>query len=428
MPEASRRQILHVDVNSAYASFERVLDPSLDGRALLVLSNNDGAAVALSAEAKALGLKLGDPWFKIAPSAERLGIVAKSSNYALYGDLSSRFMQLLARYCNPTEVYSCDEAFAQPKGTPEELYRLAAEIRSAMFRVLHLPVCVGVAPTKVLAKMANKWAKKVPAFEGVCVWDLVPEAEREALIHRLPTSEIWGVAGRLSRRLAGHGITTAAQLRDAPADEIRARYGVVLMRIVLELRGIPCLPIEQERVGREQLIFSRSFSRPITTPEDMATVMSVYAQNASARLARHHLQARMLQAFAGTSFYSNGVQDHPHALVRLPMPTADPVLLTKAAKSLVPQVIPGVRYVRACVMLTDLAPAGAQSPLEIFENVHEERGIGTLIENVNRRHGRGTIGLGSAGLRGGPDWTMRQEMRSPRYTTHWDELAVVKAS
>jgi DNA polymerase V len=423
-----RPSIALVDVNCFYASAERAFDPSLEGRPLVVLSNNDGCAVTRSPEAKALGIPLGEPWFKLAPRAKEWGLVARSSNYELYGDISARVMELLGRYSAWLEVYSIDEAFLGVSGTPEELQQLGHNMKTAVRRNVGVPVCVGIAGTKTLAKLANKWAKHNPAFDGVCHWEAVPADRREALMAGLSVIELWGVASRLTKRLNGLGIQSVLDLARADPIRIRDRFSVVLMRTVLELQGTPCIPLEEERIGRDQLIFSRSFSVPITTAAGLRQVLGVYAQQASARLARHGLQAKVLTAFAGSSAYNLTDSSYPSVCVPLPMPTADPVLLAKAAYALLPGINDGIKYVRAGIMVTDLRPTGNQAPLAVFENPHEERGIGPLLEEVSRRYGRGSIGLGHAGIRGGPDWTMKRDMLSPRYTTHWDELPVVKAA
>ncbi|MFK0007763.1 Y-family DNA polymerase [Paenarthrobacter sp. NPDC090520] len=429
-PATMRRlpEIAHVDVNCFYASAERAFNPALEGRPVIVLSNNDGCAVTRSPEAKRLGIGLGDPWFKLKPRAKEWGLVALSSNYELYGDISSRVMELLGRYSAWLEVYSLDEAFLGVKGDPDHLLLLGREMKAACRRNVGVPVCVGIAPTKTLAKLANKWAKNNPAFNGVCRWDSVPAEQRAALMSRLSVIEIWGVATRLTKRLNAIGIFTISDLARADPVAIRDKFSIVMMRTVLELQGTPCIPMEEERIGRDQLIFSRSFSTPITTAAGLRQVMSVYAQMASARLAKHTLQAKVLTAFAATSHFNPTEKSFPTTCVVLPAPTADPVLLTKAAHALLPHLHDGVKYVRAGIMVTDLRPTGNQKPLEIFENPHEERGIGTLLEDVTKRYGRGSIGLGHAGIRGGPDWTMKRDMLSPRYTTHWDELPLVKAA
>ena len=393
-----------------------------------MLSNNDGCVVTRTAEAKALGIPMGEPWFKLAPRAKSWGLVALSSNYELYGDISARVMELLGRYSAWVEVYSIDEAFLGVNGTPVQMRQLGRTIKDAVRRHVGVPVCVGIARTKGLAKLANKLAKHNQDFAGVCHWESIPEDVRDGLMSRLSVVELWGVATRLTKRLNAMGIRTILDLKNANPVMIRDRFSVVLMRTVLELQGTPCIPMEEERVGRDQLIFSRSFSTPVTTAAAMGQVMSVYAQQASARLAKHGLQAKVLTAFAGTSHYNQDNISYPSVCVPLPMPTADPVLLHKAANSLCERIYEGVKYVRAGIMVTDLRPTGNQSPLELFENPHEERGIGTLMESVSKKYGRGSIGLGSAGVRGGPDWSMKRDMLSPRYTTHWDELLLVKAS
>ncbi|MFJ4168916.1 Y-family DNA polymerase [Paenarthrobacter sp. NPDC089714] len=429
-PALMRRmqEIAHVDINCFYASAERAFNPALEGKPLIVLSNNDGCAVTRSPEAKKLGIGVGDPWFKIAPRAKEWGLIAMSSNYELYGDISLRVMELLRRYSAWQEVYSIDEAFLGVKGGPENLLELGRTIKEACRKHVGVPVCVGIAPTKTLAKLANKWAKHNPAFNGVCRWDSVPADQREALMARLSVIEIWGIATRLTKRLNAIGIFSILDLVRADPVKLRDKFSIVVMRTVLELQGTPCIPMEEERIGRDQLIFSRSFSTPITTAAQLRQVLSVYGQMASARLAKHDLQAKLLTAYAATSVYNPNDKSFPTVTVRLPMPTSDPVLLTKAAHALVPKFQEGTKYAKAGIMVTDLRPTGNQKPLEIFENRHEERGIGPLLEQVSKRYGRGSIGLGHAGIRGGPDWSMKRGLLSPRYTTRWDELPLVKAA
>lgn len=422
-----------VDVNSFFASAERAFDPSLEGRPLIVLSNNDGCAVTRSSEAKKLGIKMGDPWFKLKhlaseniPVQQRL--VAKSSNYELYGETSNRFISILQRFASDVEVYSCDEAFLALKGTPEELLNIGRMIKQTVLRNTGLPICVGIATSKSLAKLSNAYAKHNADFNGVCHWDSVPLAQREHLMRNLPVNEVWGIAGRLTKRLNAMGIHTVLDLSRANPVMIRDRFSVVVMRTVLELQGQSCIPLEEERLTRDQLIFSRSFANPVTTRADMRQVLALYAQQASARLAKHGLQAKVLTAFAGTSHFNPNDRSHPSVCVPLAMPTADPVLLGKAAFTLTNFVGEGIKYVRAGIMLTDLRPSGNQSPLALFENPHEEKHINELLENVSAKYGRASIGLGAGGLKGGPDWSMKREMLSPRYTTHWNELPVAKAS
>ncbi|KAA0977195.1 Y-family DNA polymerase [Paeniglutamicibacter gangotriensis] len=424
----SNEYIAHVDVNSFYVSCERAFDPTLIGRPVIVLSNNDGCAVARSDEAKALGIEMGAPWFKLAPTADSLALVAKSSNYELYGDLSARVMQLLGRHSAWVEVYSIDEAFLGVRGTLPELQALARRMKQDVMDHLGLPVCVGIAKTKTLAKLANKAAKKNAHLGGVCVWDAVTLEDREQLLGRLPTVEIWGIGPRLAKRLMGLGIRSMKDLRDADAVMLRNRFSVVMMRTVLELRGTPCIPMEEEHEIKGQLIFSRSFSTPITDTHGMEQVLGIYAQQASARLHKHQRQAKVLTAWAMTSYYNTRDSHQPSVTVALPGPTADPLLLTRAAKALLPKILDGVKYARAGIVVTDIRPTGAQETFEPFVNPHEAKDIGPLIQKIKQRHGVNAVGLGLAGMKAGPEWTMRREMMSPRYTTHWDELLTVYAS
>lgn len=429
-PSPSRRgeYIAHVDVNSFYVSCERVFDPKLEARPVVVLSNNDGCAVARSSEAKILGIEMGAPWFKLAADADRLGLVAKSSNYELYGEMSARVMRLLGRFSAWVEVYSIDEAFLGVSGTLDELQALGEQIKAEVFRLTGLPVCVGIAKSKTLAKMANKTAKHIKELGGVCVWDRAPAQTTENLLARLPVVEVWGIGPRLTKRLRGLGIWTAKDLRDANEVRIRDKFSIVQMRTVLELRGIPCIPMEEERVIKDQLIFSRSFSDPITDRVGMEQVMGIYAQQASARLHKHQKQAKILSAWAMTSYY-NQHQDHQPAItVKLPGPTADPVVLTRAAKQLLPQILMGVKYARAGVVVMNLQPLAMQETFDPFVSAHEAKQIGPLIQQIRSEHGVKSIGLGRAGLQQGPAWEMRREMMSPRYTTHWRELLTVKAA
>lgn len=418
-----------MDVNNFYVSCERAFDPKLEGVATVVLSNNDGAVVARSNEAKALGIQNGDPWFKLKADPRCASVIHLSSNYSLYGDMSSRVMTLLGRYSPDQEIYSIDESWLRLKGTPEELAGIGRDIKSTVPRHTGLPVCVGIAPTKTLAKFVNKLAKKNPQLQGVCNYDLLSPATVDYVMGRVPITEIWGIAGRLGRRLNALGIFTIADLRAADPHAMRKKFNVLMQQTILELNGIPCIPMEYERATQQQLIFSRSFSKPVTTAARMHEVMAIYAQSAAVRLAKEKLQAKIVTCFAGTSHFNAQVSAFPSAVVKLAAPTADPVLITKAATAaLEGQVFDGVPYARAGVMLTDLRPAGVQPQLPEFGTAHEDRNIGKLMGEVMDKFGRHSIGLGRAGMTTAPDWSMKREALSPRYTTEWDQLPVVKAA
>lgn len=422
-------RIALVDVNSFYVSCERAFDPRLEGVPVVVLSNNDGCVVARSDEAKALGIKTGEPWFKLAEAAPHLGLIQRSSNYELYGDLSSRVMELLGRYGLWQEVYSIDESFLGLSGTAQELDAQGTRIRAAVARHTGLPVCVGIGTTKTLAKFANRIAKQNRHLGGVCNLDTMDPAAVERIMSRVPVTGLWGVGAKLGKRLEAMGIRTVADLKAADPAVIRSRFSVTLQRTVLELNGTSCLPLEEERADRQQLIFSRSFSVPVTTAAEMRQVMSIYAQQAASRLQREHQQARVLTAYAGTSHFSHKAASFPSVTLKLQSPTSDPVVLTRAAvAALEDHIVEGVPYTKAGVMLTGLSDAGAQPVFDAFVPAQEHRHLGELLGKVADKYGSASIGLGVAGMPSArPEWTMSRKFSSPRYTTEWDELPVVRA-
>lgn len=429
MADRGARRVGLVDVNNFFVSCERVFDPKLEGVPVVVLSNNDGCVVARSYEAKALGIKMGDPWFQLAPQAKHWNLHHRSSNYELYGDLSNRAMKIIGRYAAAQEIYSIDESFVWLRGDTEQLVETGRQIRSDILRNVGLPVCVGFAPSKTLAKLANHGAKKTPQLGGVAVWDAYTPAQHDQIMGSLPVTEIWGVAGRTEKRLATLDIHSIRDLRDADPALIRKKFSVVLQRTVYELRGIPCIPQEFERAAKEQLIYSRMFGQKVESATDMEQMLSVYAQRASRRLRKQGSVAQHLQVFAGTSsFNENAIQSHPSVAVTLSVPTDDPITLSKAAiQSLGPQLVPGAKYVRAGVILTGITPKSSHAFLEPFTPVYDQKNLGQVLDQVTARHGTAAIGLGLGGIRKGPVWQMRREKLSPRATTHWDELAVAYA-
>lgn len=387
--------------------------------------------VAASKEAKALGLDLGRPWFELKPHAERLGIRALSSNYELIADMSRRFHTILERFGPGHQEYSVDEGFVDvsPRiaNDMDALTALGREMKDTIRQLIGVPVCVGIARTRTEAKLANRTAKKLAVFDGVCVWPATRPEWRHELMSRLPVSEVWGIASRLERRLAGIGIQTIADLAAADPVMIRKTFNVVVMRTALELRGVPCIPAEEDRTGKkDQLIVSRSFSEKITTRDGMRQALSIYAQQASTRLVKHNQVAKILTAFAGTSHHTEQVR-YPSQVIKMPFPTADPVELTRAAHRLLPQIEEGVRWARAGIMLTDLRPTAVIQPLDLFRHPHEDAGIATIIDEVQKKAGRDVLGLGWGGMRPGPSWQMHRSMLSKRATTHWNELIVAHA-
>jgi DNA polymerase V len=425
---APTSRIALVDVNNFYVSCERVFDPRLEGRPVVVLSNNDGCVVARSEEAKALGIATGTPWFQVAPLARRWGLVARSSNYELYGDLSSRVMEVLGRFGVWQEVYSIDECFLGLPGTEAQLLQTAEQVRAAVGRHVGVPVCVGVAPTKTLAKFANHIAKRNPGMGGVCSLDAMPAGEIRRIQSRVPATGLWGVGRKTGQRLAALGIDSIADLKAADPLMIRKRFSVVLQRTVLELNGTPCIPPIDERADKQQIMFSRSFSTPVTSSEEMDQVMAVYAQRAAARMAEDGLRASVLTVTAGTSRFAGGASSFPSASVQLPSPTQDPIQLTRAAVAAMRGCFePGQKYVRAGVLFSGLEPADAQEAFDPFVSELDQRHIGDLLGSVRAKFGETAIGLGQGGMAEPAAWSMKREFSSPKYTTAWSDLPVARA-
>lgn len=317
------------------------------------------------------------------------------------------------------------------KGTPEELNALGHQIRADVLRETGIPVRVSIGRTKTLAKLANKGAKADDTLGGVCHLGRYSSGELDFIMSRTATTDLWGIAGRLGKRLAALGITSVLELRDANLAQIRKKFGVVVARTVMELRGVPCMEIDMHPpVMKDQLIFSRSFSRKITSAREMSQVASIYSRRVGERLRKQGSTTGLLKAWAATGWADEGTPPHSagisHAFIR---PTDHPFELAKAVSYLTPYLfppeLPGVRYARLGVILLDLQPKGHQLMLDIFETRAPD--IGPVVDDINRKLGRGSLGVGLGGLATPPSWEMKRAMLSRRATTHWDELMLVRA-
>lgn len=421
------RMIALVDCESFYASCERVFEPKLSGKAIVVLSNNDGCVVAMNMEAKAHKIPMGVPWFKLRNYANAHGIVARSSNYELYGSLSARVMQIIGHHAAWQEVYSIDESFIGIRGDVNKLVTMGRDIRAEVLQSTGIPVRVGIGRSKTQAKLASRGAKADLSLGGVCHLDSYSRDHQERILTGTHVTDLWGVAGRTGKRLAAMNIHTAKDLRDADAKWVRKKFSVVLERTIMELRGIPCIPLEDPRKYKDQLIYSRMFSTPVSTPEDMRQVLSIYAQKVSTRLRDQGQVAGIVSAWASTSWHAEGPRHTPYVSGGLTVETDDPIGISKAAGQLIPHLLPGTKYVRACVILTGLRPKHGATPLELFQPEFEGRRIGETLDSIAARLGPNLIGVGLGGLKAPPSWAMRRDMLSRRATTHWDELCEATA-
>lgn len=410
-----------VDCNNFYVSCERVFDPKLRGRPVVVLSNNDGCVVARSNSAKKLGITMGAPLFRVRDIVDSNGVAVLSSNYALYGDMSARVMGALREVTPGVEEYSIDEAFVLVDGG-QSLAEHACEIRRKLYKWTGIPVSIGIAETKVLAKVANREAKR----RECGVFDLTGPELKEEVLDSLPVGKVWGVGPAYTKALTSRGIMSALQLREMDVRRARRLMTVTGARVVEELRGNSCLPLELAPPAKKSLTCSRSFGRPVETLREMREAVAFFTERAAERLRRHALAASAVTVWMSTNPFT---KDAPHysnaATVEVAYPTDathELLALTLAASERLYRA--GYRYKKAGVMLAGLVPA---SPMTVRMYGDEKWGrlrrVARCVDEINRKFGGEAVRLAASGLRRA--WATKFEMRSPRYTTDWDELVTV---
>ncbi len=416
-----------VDCNNFYVSCERVFNPKLQGEPVVVLSNNDGCVVARSEEAKALGIAMGVPAFQIRHLIRAHDVQVFSSNYALYGDMSRRVLDTLAQFTPNLEVYSIDEAFLSLSGfTARNLAEYGRTIRATVKRWTGIPVSVGIAETKTLAKIAGEMAKHSRDAGGVC--DLATSVDRTALLAKIPVEDVWGIGPNWARFLTEHDVRTARDLRDADEHWIRKRIGVVGARIVQELRGVSCFALEDCPPPKQGITVSRMFGRPITTLTEMREAVATYTARVGEKLRRERLAATVLTVFLTTNPFKDEPQYSNAVTIKLPVATdATPELLRHALCGIEHIYRDAYRYNKAGVMLTALVPA-SQRQLDLFEDQDRERSsrLMRVLDRINTEMGAGTLRYAAEGYV--KHWRTRFERRSLVNTTNWRDLPVANAS
>ncbi len=425
-----------IDCNNFYASCERVFAPSLAAAPIVVLSNNDGCVIARSAEAKALGIAMGEPAHLRQGFLQRHGVRLFSSNFALYGDMSRRVMETVEMLApggpEDLEIYSIDEVFVRLDGAiPRDRAAWAGDLRTTVLRWTGIPVSVGLAPTKTLAKIANRVAKKDPALGGV--FDLGALPSPDPILAATETGDVWGVGRRHSAMLARHGVRTALALRDLPDLFVRSRMTVTGLCTVRELRGIPCIPLESAPPPRKSILTSRCFGRPAHTFGAMAEAVAAYTCRTAEKLRAQGLAASHVTVFVMTSPHAKGAPYYANTTTAGRLEATDhSAALMALAKACLERIYrPGYRYKKAGVMLTGLerADARAQALPGLLAPAESERdGSGRalmgVLDAVNAKWGRASLQYAGAGL--DRPWRMRQAHCSRRFTTSWDELPEAK--
>lgn len=428
-----------IDGNNFYVSCERIFRPSLEGLPVIVLSNNDGCAIARSNEAKALGIKMGQPWFQIKHMADSHGVVALSANFALYGDISDRVASLTAGFGPIQEIYSIDECFVDITGIRGDQVARGHKLRERIIQWVGIPCGFGMGSTKTLAKLANHVAKTAERKPGsypsklsqVCDFSTLSKAEMEEVFAATEVGEVWGIGRRISEQLKEGNINTVLDLVRIDPATIRSRWSVVLERTVRELQGTSCIALEDVPASKKEIACTRSFGHPVTQLHELTEAVTDFASRASEKLRKQGSLACQVHTFIRTSpFRQQDPQYSRSITLPLRRPTCDTRLIVQLAIAGL-QVIykDGFKYAKAGVMLLELQPDTVmQGELDLDEPAPDKGKLMTALDSINQKYGKGTLIMGSAGVRGDDRaFSMRQERRTPAYTTKWEDMPTVRA-
>ena len=414
-----------IDGNSFYCSCETAFDPALIGLPVVVLSNNDGCAIARSSAAKKLGVKMGDPFHLVRHKRETQRVLWYSSNFALYGDVSRRVYQIIAERVPRAEPYSIDETFVDLGGLPGNLHERCRQLRADVLRIAKMPTCIGWGPTKTVAKLGNSLAKSEPDLQGLC--DLTDPEVRAGYYARLPVAEVWGIGGRTVDKLQRAGVVTVADFVAMDARMVRDLLTVVGARVQAELRGVSCIPLALAPATRKGIAVTRSFGIPVTTWQDMREAVAAYASRAGEKLRAEGLQACHMAVFLQTNPHRPDEAWHSGQRAGRIEPTSDSLaLIAEALRMLRPLWVPGLRYFKAGVVLNDLVPE-RQQPCMLFATRDPVKSAKVMqaLDAVNARYGRGTLRPLATGI--ARPWATRQDRLSQRYTTRIEEILVATA-
>lgn len=428
-----------VDGNNFYVSCERVFRPSLNGRPVVVLSNNDGCAIARSNEAKALGIKMGAPWFQIRHMEETHGLVALSANFTLYGDMSNRMMSLAAGLGPSQEIYSIDESFIGLQGLRGDLITRSHAIRARIHQWVGIPCGIGIGHTKTLAKLANHIAKTAERKPGsypaelaqVCNLTALPAQDLDDVLASTLVEEVWGVGRKIGAQLHQCGVHTVLDLARMDPAMVRRRWSVVLERTVRELQGMQCIELDDAPEPKREIACTRSFGQAVTELPPLVEAVSEFASRAAEKLRKQGSLAGQLLVFCHTSPFRPGPRFNKSVVVPLRRPTADTGKLVWAAAAGMRRMYePGYKMAKAGVMLLDLVPGNVlQGELDLEDEDHRDRTqLMVALDALNQRYGKGTVHSGATeGTNRGKDWGMKQERRTPQYTTRWEDVPVARA-
>ena len=423
---SQNNSIALIDCNNFYASCERIFNPRLIGKPIVVLSNNDGCIITRSAEAKELGIKMGEPYFKAKKIIDKNNVKVFSSNYSLYGDISQRVMETLARFASDVEIYSIDEAFLGLNGFENyELSKYCKYIRRTIKQWVGIPVSIGVSTTKTLSKIANNLAKKNKEYDGVCIlksWFDINEALKLTSIE-----DVWGIGRRLSVFLKKYKINTAYDFTQLDKGWIRKNMGVVGEKTFLELCGVSCIELELIPSDKKSCCVSRSFSKPVEKIDDLEESVSSYGTRVAEKIREEGLVAESMSIFVLTNYFNRKEKQYSNSIkLQLPYPTNNSIKIVKRALEGIKKIYrQGYRYKKAGVILYGLTKAKQTRGLLDYDRESSDSIMNTL-DRINERYGSSTIRLASEGV--DKSWSMRRESVSPCYTTRFDDLVEAKLS
>ncbi len=410
-----------VDVNNFYVSCERLFNPKFLNKPVVVLSNNDGCVISRSNEAKLLGIKMGTPLFRIEKIIKSSNVTVLSSNYALYADLSNRAMTLLGSYSNQQEVYSIDECFLDLSDT-RELVTIGQTIQKKLWQYLSLPVCVGIAPTKTLAKLANYCAKKQPKWSGVCDLSVIPNTKIDSIMQDISVAEVWGVGSKTANKMKSIGVYSVLDLKKSNAIYIKKRFSINLERTIYELNGIICSPIDVRAPLKKQIVSSRSFGYPIRKYNLLVEAVTTFTSIATLKSRKQSTLAGYVTVFISSSPFKKNTHYYQNNMtLKLHYPTSDVnLILPIALKGLSIVYKDNIEYVKCGIILSGLIDSSrAQEYLWPKRAVKQSQLI-KVIDDINFKFDKQSIRLGTQPIN--PIWGMRQSRKSQSFTTSWEEL------
>ena len=415
------KSIAIIDVNNFYVSCERVFNPKLENKPIVVLSNNDGCAISRSNEAKALGIKMGTPWFKLKEFAKQENVTALSSNYTLYLDMSHRVMTLLSKFSPEQEIYSIDESFLDLTSfKSKDLIQYSQQIKTKIKQWTGLPVSIGIGSTKTLSKLANHIAKKNSSFKGVCNLNVMDHDTLETWMSHIPVNEVWGVGRSLAPKLNQLGIISVLDLKLADPDYIRQQFSIVLEKTVRELNGVMCMELKDIEEPNKEIMVSRSFGRRVKDKEELIEAITSYTSRAAERMRKQESVATSIYVYIRTSPHDDKKQYANGVNIPLFQPSDDSMVLTNAALLGLDYIYrEGFDYQKAGVTLCHLASKHKMQGNLFNDTISHSRM--KIMDTINQRW-KGKLKLGSEGVR--KEWEMKAQFKSRNYTTNWDQLIV----